>query len=213
MLAVCLSVHSKAQSNDTTYVTETEFRGWTIRKSDKLTLGSGATAVVKNIYWTDKDGPEMVYANLDENGFEVKNISLHSWINDGRIKAPESIQLKPIPSASGAARKNEYYIPAKYELDYGLKMAGENLHRYVRIQSTGINLQIAGAALSLAGSTYGAITGEVGGFYAAAGGAVLSFVGWIVSANSHKHIGFAGSYLKGIVPLNTPKNKDNNSDK
>jgi hypothetical protein len=89
------------------------------------------------------------------------------------------------------------------QIDSARYKAGAELIKFNKIHSIGSGLQVAGIILTLA-STATITTDLHTTAFVAAGGTILTFVGYVVEATSYKHIKRAGMYLEGdsiIIPL------------
>ena len=85
--------------------------------------------------------------------------------------------------------------------------AGAELIKFNKVHSLGAHLEFAGMVLTLA-STATITTDLHTTAFIAAGGTILSLVGYVVEATSYKHIKRAGIILEGIgisIPLDHRK--------
>jgi hypothetical protein len=94
---------------------------------------------------------------------------------------------------------------------YYMYDAGWELDKFARVRATGTILQVAGAGTMGLGLALG--NQDVSTPVIVVGGAI-SFIGGIVALTSHKHIRFAGAYLKegGLVYPIKKKDKPTSGD-
>lgn len=196
----------KAQHLMTT--NKAEYNGWKIKKGTQIPLTDGDTGIIQKMDWYSVQGVNVLYATIKNKAGEQIDFDLEGWVLDGKIilpngisKLPERKRIEP----DGISTDGDTLITG-YELFRGLKGAGNELNIYANQQKTANAMQVVGALTSITGLALSA-NGESYGPYVAAGGVVIGLVAWIVGANAQKHIGYAGNFLQGIVPLNNGKKK------